>query len=115
MNNIVSKSVLSGWQTELNGKLIGPIFQKTTDLWDWQKTVLKEILIHQSYIDETINIDINSSMGWININKGDVFIQGEEAYNLIDEIDKLWDRLQYIDKKACIYSVLHDYFDLLNS
>lgn len=110
---IKSKSVINGWQTELNGELIGPVFNKSVDLMEWQKTVLNEILIHQSYIDETIKIDINRSMGWIDINDGDVFIHGENAYNLIDEIDRLWDRLQYIDKKACIYSVLNPYFDLM--
>lgn len=42
---IACKSVLGGWQTVLvetfNGKeheyLLGPVFNKTTDLWDWQQ------------------------------------------------------------------------------
>lgn len=32
------QSVLGGWQTfsVANGKLFGPVFNKITDLWDWQ-------------------------------------------------------------------------------
>lgn len=35
------KSVLGGWQTEINGTLVGPIFNKATDLWAWQRENLK--------------------------------------------------------------------------
>lgn len=31
------KSVLGGWQTEKDGNLIGPVFNKVTDLWNWQR------------------------------------------------------------------------------
>lgn len=31
-------SVIGGWQTENeDGELFGPIFNKVTDLWAWQK------------------------------------------------------------------------------
>ena len=35
--NINCVSVLGGWQTESNGQLIGPIFNKVNDLWDIQR------------------------------------------------------------------------------
>lgn len=35
---IACKNVLGGWQTKLveTGELFGPVFNETTDLWDWQ-------------------------------------------------------------------------------
>ena len=35
----VSASVVGGWQTQVvsTGELIGPVFNKATDLWAWQK------------------------------------------------------------------------------
>lgn len=30
------ESVLGGWQTKWEGHFVGPIMNKTTDLWDWQ-------------------------------------------------------------------------------
>ena len=35
-------SVINGWQTQCvsTGELIGPAFDRTTDLWEWQKNNL---------------------------------------------------------------------------
>lgn len=34
--SITCISVLGGWQTSVDGRLFGPVFNKTTDLWAWQ-------------------------------------------------------------------------------
>lgn len=31
------ESVLGGWQTKWEGHFVGPIMNKTTDLWNWQR------------------------------------------------------------------------------
>ena len=43
MKLITCQSVVGGWQTfsALYDMLIGPVFNKTTDLWDWQKENLQ--------------------------------------------------------------------------
>lgn len=33
---ILTPSVPLGWQTEINGKLVGPVFDRVHDLWKWQ-------------------------------------------------------------------------------
>jgi hypothetical protein len=39
---ITCKNVIGGWQTSVDatGFLFGPVFNKITDLWSWQRTNL---------------------------------------------------------------------------
>lgn len=38
---ISAQSVINGWQSAIDGQTCGPVFQKTQDLWNWQRTVLQ--------------------------------------------------------------------------
>jgi len=42
MIEVNCKSVLGGWQTQVvcSGYLFGPVFNKITDLWEWQRVNL---------------------------------------------------------------------------
>ena len=62
---MICLSVLGGWQTMDNGKLIGPVFNKISDLWQWQNENL-----NKSYV---LSGDINDN--WY-----------DEQFELADEL-----------------------------
>ena len=60
---MICLSVLGGWQTMDNGILIGPVFNKISDLWQWQNENLNKnyVLsgdINDNWYDEQFELDV---------------------------------------------------------
>ena len=65
-SNMMTKcvSVLGGWQTQINNQtLVGPVFNKIQDLWEWQVDNSEDLQmyageINDNWYDEQFELDV---------------------------------------------------------
>jgi hypothetical protein len=65
-SNMMTKcvSVLGGWQTQINNRtLVGPVFNKIQDLWEWQVDNSEDLQmyageINDNWYDEQFELDV---------------------------------------------------------
>lgn len=62
--NISTQSVISGWQTAIDGQTFGPAMHRAPDLWAWQLEVLQDRTLSREQVamlGAVLEYAINSS------------------------------------------------------
>lgn len=80
---------------------------------------LKEILeANERYVlDSGFTVNADKSMQWVSIEgmeEGqEIFMQGDEASEYIEEAERLWNELGDVGQETCLYSLAKEYIDCL--